>query len=83
MVKVTADESNIDDKPDEFFKQFHVVCASDCTITQLKKINDVCRKAEVKFFAGDVWGQFGFNFSDVLVHDYFMYVFTFLLLSKV
>ncbi|KAF7993463.1 hypothetical protein HCN44_010058 [Aphidius gifuensis] len=74
MVNVTADESNIDEKPDTFFQEFDVVCASECTITQLNKINAACRKYNVKFFAGDVWGQFGFNFADLMTHEYVMEV---------
>ncbi|XP_015112338.1 SUMO-activating enzyme subunit 1 [Diachasma alloeum] len=72
MVEVTADDSNIDTKPDTFFRDFDVVCASECTITQLKRINAACRKYNVKFFAGDVWGMFGYTFEDLLTHEYAM-----------
>ncbi|KAK0169020.1 hypothetical protein PV327_002769 [Microctonus hyperodae] len=72
MVHVIADESNIDTKSDTYFKDFDVVCASDCTITQLKKINAACKKYNVKFFAGDVWGSFGYTFADLNIHEYVM-----------
>ncbi|XP_011302205.1 SUMO-activating enzyme subunit 1 [Fopius arisanus] len=72
MVEVTADDSNIDTKPDTFFRDFDVVCASECTITQLKRINAACRKYNIKFFAGDVWGMFGYTFEDLLTHEYAM-----------
>ncbi|XP_008555088.1 SUMO-activating enzyme subunit 1 [Microplitis demolitor] len=74
MVKVTADEDHVDSKDDEYFKDFDVICASECTITQLKKLNDICRNYGVKFFAGDVWGTFGYTFSDLIIHEYVMEV---------
>ncbi|XP_015429045.1 PREDICTED: SUMO-activating enzyme subunit 1 [Dufourea novaeangliae] len=70
MVNIEADTSNIDDKSDTFFSSFNVVCATQCTITQLKRINEICRKHNVKFFAGDVWGTLGYTFADLIVHEY-------------
>lgn len=70
MVNIEADTSNIDDKPDTFFSNFDVVCATQCSITQLKRINNLCRKYKVKFFAGDVWGTLGYTFADLIVHEY-------------
>ncbi|XP_034939308.1 SUMO-activating enzyme subunit 1 [Chelonus insularis] len=72
MVDVKADESEVDSKPEAYFQNFHVVCASECTITQLKKINNICRKFNIKFFAGDVWGTFGYTFADLNTHEYVM-----------
>ncbi|KAL6265317.1 SUMO-activating enzyme subunit 1 [Pogonomyrmex barbatus] len=70
MVNVSADSGNIDDKPDEYFGQFDIVCAMHCTITQLKRINRACRNQKVKFFAGDVWGTIGYVFIDLQEHEY-------------
>jgi len=70
MVNVTVDESNVDDKTEVFYSSYNVVCASECTITQLVKINAACRKHNAKFFAGDVWGTFGFTFADLNVHEF-------------
>lgn len=70
MVEVHADTSNVDDKPEEFFKNFDVVCVTECTIDQMKKINTICRKYNKKFFAGDVWGTFGFTFADLISHEF-------------
>lgn len=72
MVHVIADESNINSKPEKYFKDFDVVCATECTITQLKKINAACKKHNVKFFAGDVWGSVGYTFADLNTHEYVM-----------
>jgi len=70
MVDVNADSGKVDDKPDEYFGQFNVVCAMRCTITQLKRINRACNNQNVKFFAGDVWGLFGYVFVDLREHEY-------------
>lgn len=70
MVVVKADTTNVDDKPDEYFTNFNVICAIQCTITQLKRINKICREHNVKFFAGDVWGSFGYTFADLMEHEY-------------
>ncbi|XP_053974789.1 SUMO-activating enzyme subunit 1 isoform X2 [Hylaeus volcanicus] len=70
MVNIEADTSKVEDKPDAYFCNFDVVCASECTITQMKRINKICRKHNVKFFAGDVWGTFGYTFADLKVHEY-------------
>ncbi|XP_034171757.2 SUMO1 activating enzyme subunit 1 [Osmia lignaria lignaria] len=70
MVNIEADTSNVDDKADTYFGNFDVVCATQCTITQLERINAACRKHKVKFFAGDVWGTLGYTFADLIVHEY-------------
>ncbi|TGZ51062.1 SUMO-activating enzyme subunit 1 [Temnothorax longispinosus] len=70
MVNINADSGKVDDKPDEYFGQFDVVCAMHCTITQLKRINRACRNQKVKFFAGDVWGALGYVFIDLQEHEY-------------
>lgn len=70
MVSVEADSTNIDDKPDEYFNNFNVICATQCTISQLKRLNKICRQHKIKFFAGDVWGTFGYTFADLDEHEY-------------
>lgn len=70
MVKVTADTSNIDDKDDAFIKSFDVVCATGCGTTTLKRLDRVCQEGAVKFYAGDVFGFYGFMFADLGTHEY-------------
>lgn len=71
MVNVIADTDNVDNKPDKYFGQFDIVCATQCSITQLKRINQACRKQNIKFFATDVWGfGFGYVFIDLQKHEY-------------
>ncbi|XP_051171243.1 SUMO-activating enzyme subunit 1 [Leptopilina boulardi] len=70
MVLVSADTSKVDDKPDEFFEDFDVICASECSVTQIKRLNKISRKQNIKFFVGDVWGMFGYTFADLGTHEF-------------
>ncbi|KAK8404679.1 hypothetical protein O3P69_007729 [Scylla paramamosain] len=70
MVQVTADSSNIVDKTTEFFTQFDVVCVTRCRQDELIRINDICRQNKIIFFAGDVFGMFGYMFADLQEHQY-------------
>ncbi|XP_014213927.1 SUMO-activating enzyme subunit 1 [Copidosoma floridanum] len=70
MVNVIADPANIDDKSEEYFKDFDVVCVSECTADQMKRVNTICRKYNKKFFAGDVFGTFGYTFADLVNHEF-------------
>ena len=75
MVKVTADPENLADKPDSFFENFDVICATECTEEQLVHINQVCRQKGIKFFCGDVFGMFGYTFADLQIHEFAEYVY--------
>lgn len=70
MVEVKADKSELDSLPDSYFKKFNTICATQCTITQIKRLNDICRKNDIKFFVGDVWGLFGYTFADLGRHEF-------------
>ncbi|XP_068241508.1 SUMO-activating enzyme subunit 1 [Palaemon carinicauda] len=70
MVDVVADPTNIEEKTEEFFKDFDVVFLSRCKREQLLRINNICRMNGVVFLAGDVFGQIGYMFSDLLDHSY-------------
>lgn len=70
MVEITVDMSNIDDKPDEFFSKFDVVVVTEMASKTLVKINNACRLQGIKFFAGDVWGLFGYSFTDLQEHNF-------------
>ncbi|XP_069194852.1 SUMO-activating enzyme subunit 1 [Procambarus clarkii] len=70
MVEVSSDTSNIDDKTDEYFTKFDVVCVSRCRREQLLRINNICRKNKILFFAGDVFGMIGYMFTDLKDHQY-------------
>ena len=34
------------------------------------KVNNYCRDLKIKFFAGDIFGYFGYSFMDLVKHDY-------------
>ena len=70
MVEVRADTDDISDKPDDFFTNFDVVCALCCKPTQLYRLNKVCEDKKIKFFCGDVFGYYGYMFTDLGLHDY-------------
>jgi len=70
MVEVTADIANAKDKDAEFFKKFDIVVATNCSKDELVRINSICRKEKVLFYAGDVFGFFGFSFMDLISHEY-------------
>lgn len=36
------------------------------------RIDSVCRENQVKFLCGDVWGYYGYFFTDLGEHEYAM-----------
>ena len=36
------------------------------------KLDEICRANHIKFFCGDVWGYYGYFFTDLGEHDYVM-----------
>ncbi|CAH1790823.1 unnamed protein product [Owenia fusiformis] len=70
MVEMTADKESVDDKSDEFFKNFDVICATCCSQEQLLRVNEISFANNIKFFAGDVYGYYGYMFSDLNDHKF-------------
>jgi len=70
MVNVTADTENSKNKTADFFKNFDLVVATTCNKEELIRINSVCRAENILFYAGDVFGFFGFSFMDLISHNY-------------
>jgi len=70
MVKITVDKESLASKGEEFFKDFHVVILTNTTEEQMIRISDICYKLGKKFFAGDVFGIYGYTFADLGEHDY-------------
>ncbi|KAG8448727.1 hypothetical protein GDO86_015700 [Hymenochirus boettgeri] len=70
MVVVEADTENIDQKHEDFFTQFDVVCLTSCHHDILLKVNQICHKHCIKFFAGDVFGYHGYMFADLGEHEF-------------
>jgi len=70
MVEVTPDSGELESKPDTYFTDYDVICATGCTNKQLFKLNLLCRENRIQFYCGDVWGFIGFMFSDLMEHEY-------------
>jgi len=70
MVEVTADSGDIREKEGDFFKQFDIVIATTCNKEELIRINSLCRKENIMFFGGGLFGFFGFSFMDLVQHEY-------------
>jgi len=70
MVEVVVETGGVSDKADEYFGAFDTVCATRLTAEESIRINDACRKRQVPFFSGDVFGFGGFFFADLLEHEY-------------
>ena len=56
MVDVTVDTESVENKSDDFFTEFSVICATCCTKAQLLRINKISHENNIMFFAGDVFG---------------------------
>jgi len=70
MVEVTADTANVKDKAEEFFKDFDIVICTTCSKEELVRINSLCRKENIMFFGGGVYGFYGYTFMDLVQHEY-------------
>lgn len=70
MVELRADSEALADKPDNYFTNFDVVCIVEAPTKELVRIDNACRLAGIKFFAGDVWGMFGYCFADLQEHNF-------------
>lgn len=70
MVEISADEANLDSKDKDFFKNFDVVIVTNYPKDVTIKVNNFCRELNVKFFAGDIFGFFGYSFMDLVKHEF-------------
>merc|ERR1712018_1117311 len=70
MVEISADKDNLDAKEKDFFSAFDVVIITNYPKDVTLKVNNFCRDLKKKFFAGDIFGYFGYSFMDLVKHDY-------------
>ena len=70
MVDVQFDIGVLGEKAEEFFKQFDVVVILEATVAEQIRIDNICRSNNIKFYATDLWGMFGFSFVDLQEHEY-------------
>ena len=69
-VVVVADTGHVKERDEDYFRQFTAVCVTGCSQSTLVLIDSICRASGVKFFCGDVWGFYGYFFSDLGFHSY-------------
>lgn len=70
MVETKADTGALASKDESFFKLFDVVVILEAFVSEQVRINNICRANNVKFYAADMWGTFGFSFIDLQEHEY-------------
>lgn len=70
MVDVKADTGALSDKDESFFTQFHVVVILEASGEEQIRINKICRANNIKFYAADMWGMFGYSFVDLQEHEF-------------
>uniref|UniRef100_A0A0K8VNN3 SUMO-activating enzyme subunit 1 n=1 Tax=Bactrocera latifrons TaxID=174628 RepID=A0A0K8VNN3_BACLA len=70
MVEISADIESLSTKEADYFANFDVVVVIGASNSELLRVNNICREHKVKFFAGDVWGMFGYCFADLQEHSF-------------
>lgn len=70
LVELKADTESLADKNEEYFKQFHVVVILEASVAEQVRINNLCRSNNIKFYAADMWGMFGYSFIDLQKHEF-------------
>ncbi|XP_059162799.1 SUMO-activating enzyme subunit 1-like [Physella acuta] len=70
MVAVSSDTSNPSDKDDNYFLQFNVIVATCCPPSLQCRLDKLCFENKIQFFSGNVFGFYGYIFSDLGVHEY-------------
>nr|XP_033790596.1 SUMO-activating enzyme subunit 1 [Geotrypetes seraphini] len=70
MVEVKVDTQDIANKEETFFTQFDAVCLTSCPRDILMKLDHICHKKAIKFFAGDVFGYHGYMFANLGDHEF-------------
>ena len=53
-----------------YSSNFDVVIVTNYPKDVTLKVNNFCRDLKIKFFAGDIFGYFGYSFMDLVQHDY-------------
>ena len=70
-VDIKVDKGHLEAKEADFFaSNFDVVIVTNHTRDVMVKVNKMTREAGIKFFAGDIFGFFGYCFLDLIKHEY-------------
>ncbi|XP_055917596.1 SUMO-activating enzyme subunit 1 [Eupeodes corollae] len=70
MVEISIDTEPLSTKGESFFAQFDVVVVIGLQESELIRVDEICRKKNIKFFCGDVWGMFGYCCADLQKHSF-------------
>lgn len=70
MVDIIADTDSIDNKSDDYFKNFTIVCMTGYSNDTQVRVNEICHRIGVKFLSGNVFGYYGYMFADLGTHRY-------------
>jgi ubiquitin-like 1-activating enzyme E1 A len=69
-VRIETLTQDIREQPQEFFDGYNIVCLIGYDLNTAKRINDICREKNIKFYAADTIGLFGYVFCDCQEHSY-------------
>ncbi|XP_076810639.1 SUMO-activating enzyme subunit 1-like [Clavelina lepadiformis] len=64
-VQICVDSGHVTRKDEKFFQKFDVICLTLSDEKLRLKMNTICRSKNIKFFSGDVFGFFGYFFTDL------------------
>jgi ubiquitin-like 1-activating enzyme E1 A len=70
LVSINCDECTIESKDENYFKQFNVICVTNCTLDILLKIDNICRKYNIFFFISESFGSFSYFFEDLNIYKF-------------
>ncbi|BES99926.1 sumo-1-activating enzyme E1a [Nesidiocoris tenuis] len=72
LVEVSAETHKIAELTEDYFTsaRWDVVIAIGQEEPQVKRLDAICRRNGLKFFAGEVSGMFGYFFTDLNTHSY-------------
>ncbi|XP_037090598.1 SUMO-activating enzyme subunit 1-like [Pollicipes pollicipes] len=70
MVAVRALTTPAAELTQEEVSRYDVVVATGCPDAELERLNALCRRCGLLFFAGDVYGFYGFMFADLGLHEF-------------
>ncbi|TPX37472.1 hypothetical protein SmJEL517_g00567 [Synchytrium microbalum] len=69
-VKVAALAKDVGSMPEDFFAGFDFVVLSGADLATMIRIDNICRKHGIKFYAGVMAGFHGLFFCDLMLHSF-------------
>ena len=69
-VNIITDTEDVAFKTPEYFAGFNIVITTGLMFEMASTINMTCRMYNVKFYAADVFGMYGYIFTDLIAHSY-------------